>query len=52
MDSTAILLALMTATLAGVTLQAWRLGNERRDVALLGVFSVLCGAGTAAAAWL
>jgi hypothetical protein len=38
----------MTVILAGVTVQAWRLGNEKRDVALLGVFSGPCGVGTAA----
>jgi hypothetical protein len=34
----------------GVTFHAWRLGNEKRDVALLGVFIGLCGVGTAATA--
>jgi hypothetical protein len=48
MDTATFLLALLTVTLAGVTFHAWRLGNERRDVALLGVFSGLLGAGTAA----
>jgi hypothetical protein len=46
MDTSTLLLALLTATLAGVTFHAWRLGNEKRDVALLGVFSGLCGVGT------
>jgi hypothetical protein len=36
----------LTATLAGVTFHAWRLGNEKRDVALLGVISGLLGVGT------
>lgn len=47
MDSLTLLLAVMTASLVGITLHAWRLGNEKRDVALLGVFAGLCGAGTA-----
>lgn len=46
MDTSTLLFALLTATLAAVTFQAWRLGNERRDVALLGVFSGLLGVGT------
>lgn len=50
MDTSTLLLALLTATLACVTFHAWRLGNEKRDVALLGVFSGLCGVGTAATA--
>ena len=50
MDTTTFLLALLTVTLAGVAFQAWRLGNEKRDVALLGVCSGLLGAGTAVTA--
>lgn len=50
MDTSTLLFAILTATLAGVTFHAWRLGNEKRDVALLGVFSGLCGVGTAVAA--
>lgn len=46
MVSSTLLLAILTATLAGVTFQAWRLGNEKRDVALLGAFSGLLGVGT------
>lgn len=46
MDTTTVLLAILTATLAGVTFHAWRLGNGLRDVALLGVFSGLLGVGT------
>lgn len=45
MDSTTLLLATLTAALAAATVHAWRLGNERRDVVLLGVFSGLLGAG-------
>jgi hypothetical protein len=47
MDTVTTILVVLTVTLAGVTWHAWRLGNERRDVALLGTFATLCGAGTA-----
>lgn len=50
MDTTVLLLATMTVTLIGVALNAWRIGNDRRDVVLLAVFAGLFGAGTAAAA--
>ncbi|MGN6825911.1 hypothetical protein [Paucibacter sp. M5-1] len=50
MDTSTILFAILTPCLVGVTLQAWRLGNEKRDIALLGVFSALMGMGTAVAA--
>ncbi len=50
MDTTVLLLAVMTVTLIAVTFQAWRLGNEIRDIALLAVFGGLFGAGTAVAA--
>ena len=46
MDTTTLVFAILTATLAAVTFHAWRLGNEKRDVALLGVFGGLCGVGT------
>ena len=46
MDTSTLFFAIMIATLAGVTLHAWRLGNEKRDIVLLGVFSGLCGVGT------
>ena len=49
MDTAALLLAIMTATMFAVTFHAWRLGNEKRDVALLGAIAGLCGVGTAAA---
>lgn len=49
METNSFLAAIMTVTLAGVTFHAWRLGNEKRDVALLGVFCGLCGVGTAVA---
>jgi hypothetical protein len=44
------LLALMTVVLAGVAAYAWRIGNERRDVALIGAFAGAFGASTAAVA--
>ena len=50
MDTSALLLAILTLCLVGVTFHAWRLRNERRDVVLLGVFSALMGAGAAVAA--
>jgi len=50
MGTSTIPFAILTATLVGVTYHAWRLGNEKRDVALLGVFSALCGVGTAVTA--
>jgi len=40
----------MTVTLIAVAFHAWRLGNEKRDVALLTVIGGLFAAGTAAAA--
>lgn len=46
MDTSTLIFAFLAATLAGATFQAWRLGNERRDVALLGAFGGLCGMGT------
>jgi hypothetical protein len=48
MDTSTLLLSLLAAALAGATFQAWRLGNERRDVALLGTFGSLLGLGAAA----
>jgi hypothetical protein len=48
MDTLTPLAAVMTITLAAVTFHAWRLGNEKRDVALLGVFRGLFGVGTVA----
>ncbi len=50
MDTSTLLLGILTLCLAGVTCHAWHLGNEKRDVVLLGVFSALMGAGTAVAA--
>ena len=50
MDTTVLLLTIMTVTMLGVCVQAWRLGNEKRDVALLGVLGGLFGIGSIAAA--
>ncbi|MBA2723049.1 MAG: hypothetical protein H0W48_01795 [Methylibium sp.] len=50
MDTTVLLLAIMTTVLLAVTFHAWRLGNEKRDVALLAVFGGLFAAGSAVAA--
>ncbi|MGM9513613.1 hypothetical protein ACS5PK_05085 [Roseateles sp. DB2] len=50
MDTSTLLFTVLTACMVGVTWQAWRLGNEKRDVVLLGVLSGLMGAGTAATA--
>jgi len=36
MDTSTLLLAILTLCLVGVTFHAWRLGNERRGVVLLG----------------
>jgi len=49
-DTTVLMLAVMTVTLIAVAFHAWRLGNERRDVVLLAVFGGLFAAGTAVAA--
>ncbi|MBH1987514.1 MAG: hypothetical protein I8H76_09365 [Burkholderiales bacterium] len=50
MDTSTLMLAALTFCLVGATLHARRLGNERRDVMLLGVFSGLMGSGTAISA--
>ncbi len=50
MHTSTFVFAILTLCLAGVTFHAWRLGNEKRDVVLLGVFSALMGAGAAVAA--
>jgi hypothetical protein len=52
MDTDTLIFAAMTATLIAVAVQAWRLGNEKRDIALIGLFGGLCGAGTAVSALL
>lgn len=50
MDTSTLVFAILTICLVVVTFQARRLGNEKRDVVLLGVFSILLGAGTAVSA--
>jgi hypothetical protein len=50
METSTLLFAILTVSLVGVTFHAFRLGNDRRDVALLGVFSGLLGVGTAVSA--
>jgi hypothetical protein len=49
MDMPVLLLGLMTVTLVWVSFHAWRIGNERRDVALLGAFGGVFGLGTVVA---
>jgi hypothetical protein len=48
METEPLILGIMTIALVCVTIHAWRLGNERRDVVLLGTFAGLFGVGTAA----
>jgi len=50
LDTIVLVLAIMTVTLIATAFHAWRLGNERRDVALLAVFGGLFATGTAVAA--
>jgi uncharacterized membrane protein YoaT (DUF817 family) len=50
MDTTFWVLLSLAVTMFGVTWHAHRLGNERRDVALLGAIAGLLGAGSVAAA--
>jgi hypothetical protein len=47
MDPITIILSALTPCLAGVTWHARRLGNEQRDMRLLGALTGLLGAGTA-----
>lgn len=50
MDTTLVfVLATLTLTMFAATLHAWRLRNERRDVALLACLGGLFGVGTAVA---
>ena len=46
MDNSTLLFATLALCLVCVTFHAWRLGNEKRDVVLLSVFSGLMGACT------
>jgi hypothetical protein len=48
LNTSTLFLAILTITLVVVTFQAWRLGNEKRDIVLLGVFGGLSGVGTVA----
>jgi hypothetical protein len=50
MDTAVLLLAILTAPMFAVTFHARRLGNEKRDVALLSAVGGMCGVGTAVAA--
>ena len=52
METIELWLVFLTVVLMGTTIHAWRLGNEKRDVAFLGATSLLCGAGTAAVVFL
>lgn len=52
MDASLVLFAVMTAALLAATAWARRLGNETRDVALLGTCGGLSGVGTVIAALL
>lgn len=52
MENATLLLGLMATVFALVTFQAWRLGNEKRDIVALGTFAGLFGVGTAAVAML
>ena len=47
MDTTVLLLGIMTATMFGVTVDARHLGKARRDVAPLGAVGGLCGVAVA-----
>jgi len=49
MKTIPLLLAIMTATMVGVTFLAWRNDNQRRDVVLLAVFAGLFAVGLAVA---
>lgn len=52
MDNDTTVFAILTFSLVGVTIQAFRLGNEKRDVALIGLISGLLGTGTAVSVFL
>jgi hypothetical protein len=49
MDTITLVLGLSALCLAGVALQARRLGNENRDVAFIGVTAFALGVGSAVA---
>jgi hypothetical protein len=50
MDTMFWVLLSLAVTMLGVTWHALRIGNERRDVVMLGVIAGLLGAGSVAAA--
>jgi hypothetical protein len=50
MDTIFWVLLTLAVTLLGATWHAHRIGNERRDVALLGLFAGLIGVGSLASA--
>jgi hypothetical protein len=52
MDTLTSILATMTVALVLAALHAWRIGNDLRDVRLLGAFGGAAGAGAACLAWL
>jgi len=49
-DTQGFFLAAITAIMIIVAFQAWRIGNETRDVALVAAFGGLFAAGTTVAA--
>lgn len=50
MDSSVVFLAILTATMLAAAFNPWRLGNEKRDAAILGAVDGICAASTALAA--
>ena len=50
MNNAVLFLLIMTVTITAVTFHAWHIGNEKRDVVLLGAIGSLFGVGTIAAA--
>lgn len=51
MNTSTTLLLAITAALVFVTIQAWVIGNDKRDITLLGVFTGIVGLGTTASAF-
>lgn len=49
MDTLTLLCLLLTAVMAAAAWQAWRIGNERRDVLLLGAGGGVSAVGAAMA---
>lgn len=50
MDTLTLSFSILAACLVGVTVHAWRLGHERRDITLLGVCGGLLGTAAAVSA--